>query len=476
MKQIIIKFLFLLISALLSVHLHSEAGDFVKDIPIKELKFQIPSVQKDILGNGLIHYHDQFNDFPIAYLEIHFYSGDAATESLPQETSTLFADSFKFGGTENFKDSELLTQFENLGASIGVSTSYEKTTLSVSFLSRDQKKILELLEEMLNRPAFSESALSNGKMKLIDAIKRRNERTESLGFRKVKELVFKSYKKGYSNSIESVSKVSRDSILSFYEIIKKSPRTVVSSGLYDEKLLKDFIIKNLKIETSSKAQPDSIDLDVLKKDFANDPRKEIFIKKDVNQSMLILVGPAPEHSHKDFFAIQLLNYIIGGGGFNSYFMQEIREKRGLAYSATSYPVFEKDHGLLYFYTLTKNETLKEAHTIMKQLLSPEVINKITEKELTDAKNAINNQFVFLFSNRHSILSNQLGFEEDGMPPNYLETYRENIQSVNLNDIRRVGKEYFYKENLKTIIVSSEKNIQKQYPEVKKLYEPEEKLH
>ena len=85
--------------------------------------------------------------------------------------------------------------------------------------------------------------------------------------------------------------------------------------------------------------------------------------------MILMVGIFPKHNDPDFYAIQLLNYILGGGGFNSLMMQQIRVDKGLAYSSTSYPVFKKEHGVFYAYTLTKNESLNQVYDLMKEILS-----------------------------------------------------------------------------------------------------------
>jgi len=191
--------------------------------------------------------------------------------------------------------------------------------------------------------------------------------------------------------------------------------------------------------------------------------------------MVLLLGTMPAHNHPDFYAIQLLNYIIGGGGFNSYFMTEIRNNRGLAYSSSSSISFEKEYGAFYAYTLTKNESVGEVYKLMRELLSKDTISRIKQSELERAQNAIINQFVFLFQNNAKILSNQLRFDDHNMPKNYLEVYRGNISKVSLADLQRVGDKYFQENLLRTIIVGP-KALMKQLPKEKfTIKAPEEKI-
>jgi predicted Zn-dependent peptidase len=156
-------------------------------------------------------------------------------------------------------------------------------------------------------------------------------------------------------------------------------------------------------------------------------------------------------------------------------MQQIRVDKGLAYSSTSYPVFKKDHGILYAYTLTKNQSLMQVHDLMKEILSEKTFSKITQKEIDDAKKSINNQFVFLFLNNNRILENQVRFDEDDMPEDYLQNYRDNMNKVTLEDILRVGKKYFVFESLKTIIVSSPDSLKNLSSENSKMIQPEDNV-
>ncbi len=452
-----------------------EMGRFVKDIIVPELKFEIPKIQPEALSQNLVLYSSLNEEFPIVYLDIHFYAGESSVDKYPIELVNVLADAWKFGGSQKYPESTLIENIEALGAKLNISSNYNKTSISLSYLTKDEKQILEYLEELILNPALSEKSIQNSKKKIIESIARRNERTESIGFRKAREWAFRGFKRGIVPQKESVEKISKQMILDFFQdMIKTKKKAIVLSGNFDPIQVKTKLIEILenKENLPSKFVEEKIDLSKMKTKLNSDKRKEILISKPVNQSMILYFGTIPQHNHPDFFAIQLLNYIIGGGGFNSYLMQQIREERGLAYSAASYPVFEADYGLIYFYTLTKNESMQEADNLMKKILSVETFLKIKDEELENAKNAIINQFVFLFDNKHSILSAQLGFDEDKMPKNYLEIYRDKMREVTLEDLKRVGLEYFDEKKLKRVYVSSKENLEKNFPNSKYL-DPED---
>ncbi|MCX7999057.1 MAG: insulinase family protein, partial [Leptospiraceae bacterium] len=395
--------------------------------------------------------------------------------NFPIELTSVLADSWKLGGSEKNPESELIKKIEDLGGTLSISSQNKKTVLSLSFLSKDEEKILEYLAELIQTPAFPETIIDKSKKKVMEGILRRNERTESLGFRKAREIVYEGFRRGIVPQLETTKIITRDMILEFYKEILASPKAVVVSGKYSREVLLKRLKEILKLESEKLKYPkEEIPFHTLREKFYKKSLSQIFIQKPVNQSMILYFGIIPQHNHPDFYAIQLLNYIIGGGGFNSYLMQQIRQEKGLAYSAASYPIFEAKHGTIYFYTLTKNETLKEADELIQKILSLETFQNIKEKELEDAKNSIINQFVFLFTNKHSVLSAQLGFDEDEMPENYLEIYRDKMKEVTLSDILRVGKEYLAKEKLKRLYISSKENLEKVFPN-QKYYDPEDLL-
>ncbi len=451
MKYIILLFLSLVIFS-------RDKGDFVKDIKLKEIEFQIPNIDKEEIATGTKMYSIYSPTFPIVFLDINLYSGEKEASKTFVELPGLMAETIKLSGTKNYPGEKLSEKLEFLGAKFSFAIDYDRLKLEFSFLKKDEKIIYEIIDEILNEALFDETILENAKKKSIEMISRRNERTESIGFRKAKELFYRNTRAGLISQVESIQKIKLDDIQNFWKTSLKSRKTILVNGDYSKKLLHDTLKKSLpKSEIFAKEE---LNEDDLAKSLSSFSKKSILVEKKVNQSMLLMIGVMPSHNSKDFYAIQILDYIIGGGGFNSYLMQKIRVAKGLAYSSTSYPVFKKKHGILYAYTLTKNESLVEVQNLMKEILSEKTFNQIKEEEIETAKTSIINQFVFMFSNDSSILENELRFDEDEMPENYLKNYRKELQKVSLADLKRVGKKYFDYSNLKNIIISDEATLKK----------------
>lgn len=449
-KKVIIAFLLLISSGI--------SANFVDDITFPPLQFSIPEVVKE---KSAINWYFFINDdVPLAKVEINLYGSHAILVNQPYELPEILAHTLLYGGSNKHPGTSLIAALEESGAHLEIVPEFKKIVIKLSFLTEDADKVLGLAQELLTDPAFDSSVMEDGKSKLIEEIGRRNERTEAIGFRKTKELVFHNMLEGKSGKIDSVKSISKEQIKNFYNyMIGDMPKAVLLFGKLDKENTKKKIEKmfatnprkempsNLKTEFKE----ETIDYTALQSKFASFKTDRLFIEKEVSQSMVMMTGVLPPHNHPDFFPVAILNYIIGGGGFNSYFMTRIRSEQGLAYASVSYPNFTRDFGVLYCYTLTKTESTGQVYALMNEILSEKTFAAISAAEIENAKKAIINKFIFLFNEDGETIRNSLRFDEDNMPVDYLHHYREKIQAVTKKDILRAGK-YFNHEVLKTVIV------------------------
>ena len=109
-------------------------GDFVKDIKIEELEFKIPEVNKVDLNSNLKYYSIYSDKFPLTYLEIAIYAGEADTGNKGIEIPQLLAEVLKFGGSTNFPEDKFTSKLETLGANFNISTDYDKISINLSYL------------------------------------------------------------------------------------------------------------------------------------------------------------------------------------------------------------------------------------------------------------------------------------------------------------------------------------------------------
>ncbi|TGN20113.1 M16 family metallopeptidase [Leptospira idonii] len=472
MKKI---YLILVMCFVSSVLFAREMGDFVKNIKLSPLVVHFPEIQKEVLENGTEIQFLSNPEFPIVYADFHIYHGRKNLGKRPVEIVRLLEDSWEFSGSKTYPKDSFLQEFEKLGAGFSLAIDYDKTSIHLSYLKKDEERIFSLLKSFWEEPNLNSEVISTMRGRITDEIKRRNDNPTQLGGRKAKEALYKNTIYGSTSQISSLEQIREEDLLSLQkEILSEKKKILLLTGDANLQTWKSYLSRWKNYESSGQKTSEEITSELLAENIKNSKQKNILVEKEVAQSFVYMTGVIPKHNDPDFYAIQVLNYIIGGGGFNSYYMREIRNNRGLAYSAGSSADFQADYGTINFFAMTKTESVPEVLSLMKELIEPKLIDSLKEEELTRAKVAINNQFVFLFEDSRKTLTNELRFRDHKMPKDYLLKFRENIDKVSLEDLRRVGKKYFSSSDMLVVIVGP-KSLQSQLGGSFRLVQPEEIL-
>lgn len=447
MKRIYLIFFVFAISTLSA----REMGEFVREIQFKPLVFEVPEITSTKQPSGVEVFSLKNAEFPIVYADIYVYHGKKHLGKRVVEIARLLEDSWELSGSAKFPKEKFLETLEFYGASFSVSIDYEKTVFSIAYLKSTEKEVLPVLQSFFVAPNLEESLMVTTKGKLSEEIKRRNDNPTALGSRKAKEALFRGTIAGTSMQLSSLESLKLTDLVQFQkEILKEPKRRFLVTGDFDLQSWESFF-PNL-VEETKQRESETITPSLLAENVKKEGKQIRLVAKDVNQTFISMIGVLPEHNHPDFYAIQVLNYIIGAGGFNSYYMREIRNNRGLAYSAGSNTEFQENYGTIQFFAMTKTESAKEVLSLMRELIQPKLIDSLTEEELVRAKNAIINQFVFQFEDDKRTLASEVRRRDHQMPEGYLQNFRKEIDRLTLSDLKRVGKLYFQPDKLLVTIV------------------------
>ncbi|MBM9546736.1 insulinase family protein [Leptospira sp. 201903074] len=467
MKRIYL-YIFLAVVSNLSAR---EMGEFVRDLKFKPLEFEVPKITSVEQPSGVEVFSLKNAEFPIVYADIYVYHGKKHLRNRSVEIARLLEDSWELSGSATFPKEKFLETLEFYGASFSVSIDYEKTIFSIAYLKSTEKEVLPVLESFFREPNLDESLMATTKGKLGEEIKRRNDNPTALGSRKAKEALFRGTIAGTSMQLSSLESLKLADLVQFQkEILQEPKRRFLVTGDFDLKSWEKFFPKlaeGLKTQDFELITPSILSENVKKE--GKDIR---LVVKDVNQTFISMTGVLPEHNHPDFYAIQVLNYIIGAGGFNSYYMREIRNNRGLAYSAGSNTEFQENYGTIQFFAMTKTESAKEVLSLMRELIQPKLIDSLTEEELVRAKNAIINQFVFQFEDDKRTLASEVRRRDHKMPEGYLQNFRKEIDRLTLSDLKKVGKLYFQTDKLIVTVVGP-KTLESSFRGSVKVINPED---
>jgi len=160
-----------------------------------------------------------------------------------------------------------------------------------------------------------------------------------------------------------------------------------------------------------------------------------FLTKDVPQSIAIFGWLAPAKKDAQFYPFEVLDFLVGSGGFRSRIFQEIRTNLGLAYSTGSFYNAKGDYGLFGAYALTKSASTVQVISRIKEILREMGQKPVSPEELEGAKKAIQNSFIFSFTSAEKIASQQLMIAYEDLSEDHLLTYRSRIEKVTAADVR-----------------------------------------
>jgi zinc protease len=187
------------------------------------------------------------------------------------------------------------------------------------------------------------------------------------------------------------------------------------------------------------------------------------IEMGVPQSVAIFGLGAMPRKDPDFMAAFIINHILGGGGFSAKLMEEVREKRGLAYSVYSYVQPDKNTSILVGSVATKNASMSESLDIIRNEMKKMAENGPTEADLDAAKSYLTGSYALRFDTNSKIASQLLGLMQEGFGPDYVENRNKMIDAVTLADAKRVAARLLKSNDLIVTVVGKPDGMKSEIP-------------
>ncbi|MCG3693282.1 M16 family metallopeptidase [Aliarcobacter butzleri] len=391
---------------------------------------------------------EEQKDLPILNLQLVFqnsgYIQDKDKSGLVNLSSSILNEGTKELGSSNF--AQILD--EN-AITIHSSNGFETFVIEVSSLKEQSKKAVSLLNDLLKSPNFTQSSLDKIKTIQTGYLKRKENDFDFIAQNQLKALLFKdtALENPSSGTIESISKIELKDIENFLsKTISLNNLIIVAGGNFTQKEIETLIkpiLENLKIGEKS---------EVKKIDFKSQ-KSEKTLQRDTEQAY-IYFGSSFNIDSKDEenYKAKVASFILGGSGFGSRLMEEIRVKRGLAYSAYGNISINKTHTYFSGYLQTKNETAKEAQELVSKLVEEFVENGVTEEELTAAKNFLLGSEPLRNETLAQRLNKSFTLYYRGLDQDYSKKELEKIQNLKLEDLNNYIKSHKEINNLTFSIV------------------------
>jgi zinc protease len=410
--------------------------------------------QRSVLANGMILLTSEQRALPMVSIELLIDAGSRHDAPKQEGLANLTARLLTYG-TQRRTALQISDTLDFIGAGLSAGCSEDLASLSMTVLKKDLPTGLELLAEVLTQSSFPQDEIDRQKQSIIASIKAREESPGDIAGRRFAAALYPQspYGRPVEGSEVSVKGLEQQSLRAFYERYYRPNRTILSvvGDISHQDIARAL---NEAFRSWAKGEPATPPVAPSKIGSA----ETIRVNKDLTQANVVLGHEGVGRENPDYYAIQVMNYILGGGGFASRTLDSIRNERGLAYSVYSYFSAEKGHGTFELVMQTKNDTALEAIRIAKAEIHRMREELVTEGELSDAKDYLTGSFPLRFDTNRRVANFLAQVEYFQLGLDYPERYPDLIQKVTREDVRRVAQTYLKPEKLITVIVANQKKI------------------
>ena len=409
-------------------------------------------IKRSTLSNGAVLLVSEEHQLPMVTLSIAFDAGarrdPKGKEGLAELTARCLSQ-----GTKQLTATEFDQKVDFMGSSVGVNAGRDYANGGMTTLKKYQTDTLKLLAEILVEPGLRDADIERKRAEQVAQIKAAEEEpgyTAEVTF--TKELFGDSpYGHPGAGFAESVGKLTVDDVRNFYrDYYKLGSAVIAATGDVSADEIKASLEKELAgLAGTVPAQSDPPAVKVPTGLHVK------LIDRSVQQANIIMGFGGVARSNPDYYRLQVMNYILGGGGFSSRLMQVVRSKAGLAYSIGSEFEPGKFPGSFTVGLQTKNQSANQAIDLILQQLREIQEKPVSDAELDATRKFLIGSFPLKIDKQSGIASFMLQVELYGLGLDYAEKYPKLIEAVTKEDVQRVAKEYLHPDAVILVAVANQ---------------------
>jgi zinc protease len=352
-------------------------------------------------------------------------------------------------GAGGMSEDVIAKRLADVGAEMGPSFDPDRAGYSLRTLSsqRERDQALSIMAQVLQAPDFPDAILQREKTRALAALKEAETRPESIANKAFFKAVYGTHPYAVEGEIDTVNKLTRADIVQFYQQHYAASGAVVALIGDVTRAEAEAIAEQL----SAKLPPGSVS-DALPKVMPLAAASMQRIPHPATQAHILIGAPGIARGDADYFPLYVGNYVLGGGGFDSRILNEIRQKRGLAYSAYSYFIPLKQPGPFQIGMQTKKQDADTALKVARETLVNFIKTGPTAAELKQAKNNIILGFPLRIDTNREILDylGVIGFYD--LPLSYLDDFTHQVDKVTAREIQDAFKRRVDPDKMATVIV------------------------
>ena len=402
--------------------------------------------------NGARVYFADAPELPIVDIQLTFDAGSArdnGKDGVASLTNGLLNE-----GAGNLNAQQIAEQFEGLGAQFGNDSERDMATLTLRSLSEQNvlNAAMDTLALVLTKPTFPADAFERERKRMLIGIEQRKQSPGDLGDEAFYKSLYNShpYATQPSGIETTVKSLVVDDLKSFYQQYYVASNLVIAIvGNVDRSQAEQIANRLVKDLPKGNAPAPVPAVTALEKS------ETIKIDHPSTQTHVLMGQPGVKRGDPDYYALYVGNHILGGSGLVSRLSDEIREKRGLAYSSYSFFLPMREFGPFQIGLQTRNDQTEEALKVVDSLLKDFLEKGPTPEELTASKKNITGGFPLRISSNSKILGYiaMIGFY--GLPLDYLDTFNAKVDALTVADIQDAFKRRVDPGKMVTVLVGKQ---------------------
>lgn len=415
-----------------------------------------PDIEHWTTHNGARVYYVHAPELPIVDLRLVFDAGAARDDDDPG--LAIMTNGMLAEGAGGQSADQLAEQFESIGAQFSNSAQRDMAVLSLRTLSEPKvyDAAVKTLTTILTRPDFPQDAFDRERSRLLTGLQQRKQNPGSLADEAFYNAVFAGhpYHEQPTGTEAGVKGLSVDKLKAFYQQYYVAANAVVAIvGDLDRNGAEQLAERVVGKLPQGQAAADLPAVAPLKQG------KEIRIEYPSAQTHILMGQPGMKRGDADYFALYVGNHMLGGSGLVARLAEEIREKRGLAYSTYSYFMPMRKLGPYIIGVQTRNDSAQQSLDVLRATVAKFIKDGPTPEELEASKKNITGGFPLRISSNKKIIDYiaMIGFYQ--LPLDYLDTFNHKVQAVTITDIKKAFQKRIDVNKMVTVMVGGNVNGQ-----------------
>jgi len=423
------------------------------EVPVPAIQWQPPKFEEFNLPNGMSGVVVEDHEVPLVNFYLLFPAAPDPVEKIGLADMTSWA--LRNGGSTNISADSLNQIVEYKSGNIWIGGGDEYLSIYGNCLSEDLPLFLSLTRDLLENPAYPEEKIALHRGEVIEDILRKNDEARGIGRRELFKILYQGHPWGREASEASVTGLTRNDLLTYHKSVIRSDGVVI--GLSGD--LDLAAAKKLSAEYFGGLKKGTTEIGKLPQAGPAPAPGLYYAYKDINQAFISIGHRSISYDDPRRYAADIMNYVLGGGGFQSILMKRIRVDAGLSYgvgTAITSPIGVE--GSFRGSTSTRLDQAGRTLALLRETIAKFAKEGPTREEFQQSKDAFVNSFVWRTESASDILGETVYNKWRKLPLDTPQRDLAGYQRLTYEDVVKAAQELIHPDQLVIVVVGNKDKL------------------